>query len=257
MARSNFDPSIPDLAGSLRAPGVSCFEGAPAALALAGVSKAYGVGSTRVPVLHDISLSIPAGGLVAIVGPSGSGKSTLLNLIGLLDQPDSGEIRLDGQRVAFQSPAEAARLRNRMIGFVFQSFQLLPRLTAWENVALPLLYRGAPRAERRARALAMLESVDLADRVDHRPAELSGGQCQRVALARALIGEPRLILADEPTGSLDTATGATVMDLLRDLNRRLGTTIVMVTHDPDLAARCDSLIEIRDGRIRGQREEAT
>ncbi|WP_235524364.1 ABC transporter ATP-binding protein [Caulobacter sp. Root655] len=221
------------------------------------MSKAYGAGPTRVPVLHDISLNIPAGGLVAIVGPSGSGKSTLLNLIGLLDQPDSGEIRLDGQRVAFRSAAEAARLRNRMIGFVFQSFQLLPRLTAWENVALPLLYRGVPRAERRVRALAMLESVDLADRVDHRPSALSGGQCQRVALARALIGEPRLILADEPTGSLDTATGATVMDLLRDLNRRLGTTIVMVTHDPDLAARCNALIEIRDGRIRTQREEAT
>jgi putative ABC transport system ATP-binding protein len=226
---------------------------APPALSLAAVSKAYGTGPARVPVLHDISLSAPAGDFLAIVGPSGSGKSTLLNLIGLLDSPDSGEIRLDGLPVAFQSPAEAARLRNRMIGFVFQSFQLLPRLTAWENVALPLLYRGAPRAERRRRALAALEDLGLADRVDHRPSALSGGQCQRVALARALVGEPRLILADEPTGSLDTATGATVMDMLRDLNARLGTTVVMVTHDPNLAARCASQIEIRDGRIQARR----
>lgn len=231
-------------------------EDAPPALSLVAVSKAYGTGSARVPVLHDISLSAPAGDFLAIVGPSGSGKSTLLNLIGLLDRPDSGEIRLDGLPVAFQSPAEAARLRNRMIGFVFQSFQLLPRLTAWENVALPLLYRGAPRAERRRRALAALEDLGLADRVDHRPSALSGGQCQRVALARALVGEPRLILADEPTGSLDTATGATVMDMLRDLNARLGTTVVMVTHDPNLAARCASQIEIRDGRIQARRGAA-
>ena len=230
--------------------------GSSPALSLAGVSKAYGAGPARVPVLHDICLSAPAGDFLAIVGPSGSGKSTLLNLIGLLDRPDSGEIRLDGHPVAFQTPAEAARLRNRMIGFVFQSFQLLPRLTAWENVALPLLYRGAPRAERRRRALAALNDLGLADRVDHRPSALSGGQCQRVALARALVGEPRLILADEPTGSLDTATGATVMDMLRDLNARLGTTVVMVTHDPSLAARCASQVEIRDGRVQARRGAA-
>jgi putative ABC transport system ATP-binding protein len=231
-------------------------EAAPPALSLTDVSKAYGAGPARVPVLHDICLSAPAGDFLAIVGPSGSGKSTLLNLIGLLDRPDSGEIRLDGHPVAFQTPAEAARLRNRMIGFVFQSFQLLPRLTAWENVALPLLYRGAPRAERRRRALAALNDLGLADRVDHRPSALSGGQCQRVALARALVGEPRLILADEPTGSLDTATGATVMDMLRDLTARLGTTVVMVTHDPGLAARCASQVEIRDGRVQARRGAA-
>lgn len=228
----------------------------PPVLSLVDVSKAYGTGAARTPVLHEISLDVPAGDFLAIVGPSGSGKSTLLNLIGLLDQPDSGEIRLDGAAVTVRSLADAARLRNHTIGFVFQSFQLLPRLNAWENVALPLLYRGASRAERKARALAALAELGLAERAEHRPSQLSGGQCQRVALARALVGAPRLILADEPTGSLDSATGATVMDLLRDLNHRLGTTIVMVTHDVGLAARCPSLIEIRDGRIEGRRGAA-
>jgi len=218
-------------------------------LKLSGIEKAYGSPGRRVPVLRDLSLEIPAGSLCAIQGPSGSGKSTLLNIIGLLDRPDSGQMLLDGEPTGYSSAAEAARLRNRLIGFVFQSFQLLPRLTAWENVALPLQYRNAPRATRKTRALEMLDRVGLADRADHLPSQLSGGQCQRVALARALVSDPRLILADEPTGNLDSATAGEALGLLRDLNRDVGVTIVMVTHDRELAAGCDRQIEIRDGRI--------
>lgn len=218
-------------------------------LEVVGVHKSYGAGAARTPVLHGVSLSVAQGGFLAICGPSGSGKSTLLNLIGLLDRPDTGEIRLGGAPADFRSRAQAARLRNRMIGFVFQSFQLLPRLTAWENVALPLFHRGAGRAERRERAQAMLARVDLSDRAHHRPDQLSGGQCQRVALARALVGEPALVLADEPTGSLDSATALQAMTLLRELNRALGVTVVMVTHDRDMAAACDRVVHIRDGRL--------
>lgn len=218
-------------------------------LHLESVRKSYGGTANPIPVLKDIGFSIPEGDFCAILGPSGSGKSTLLNIIGLLDHPDDGQVLLDGRTVDFTSPTESARLRNALIGFVFQSFQLLPRLNAWENVALPLLYRGVPRTERRAPALAMLERVGLAERADHRPSELSGGQCQRVALARALIGEPKLILADEPTGSLDSGTSAEMIDLLRDLNHRLGMTIVMVTHDRSVAERCDRRIELLDGHI--------
>lgn len=218
-------------------------------LQLSGVEKAYGDAAHPIPVLKDISFSIPENDFCAILGPSGSGKSTLLNIIGLLDSPDSGQVALDGAPVNFTSAADSARLRNRLIGFVFQSFQLLPRLNAWENVSLPLLYRGVPRADRRAPALAMLERVGLAERADHLPSELSGGQCQRVALARALVGEPKLILADEPTGSLDSGTSSEMIDLLRELNHRLGMTIVMVTHDRSVAERCDRRIELLDGRI--------
>ena len=218
-------------------------------LQLSGIKKSYGEGAHSIPVLKDIFFSIPQSDFCAILGPSGSGKSTLLNIIGLLDHPDSGQVALDGVSVNFTSAVESARLRNRLIGFVFQSFQLLPRLNAWENVALPLLYRGIPRPDRRAPALAMLERVGLADRAEHLPSELSGGQCQRVALARALIGEPKLILADEPTGSLDSGTSTEMIDLLRDLNHRLGMTIVMVTHDRSVAERCDRRIELLDGRV--------
>ena len=218
-------------------------------LKLAGIEKAYKTPGGTVPVLHGLSLEIEAGGLCAIVGPSGSGKSTLLNIIGLLDRPDSGQVFLDGETADFANAAEAARLRNRLIGFVFQSFQLLPRLTAWENVALPLLYRNVPRAERRPRALAMLERVGLADRAEHRPNQLSGGQSQRVALARALVSDPRLLLADEPTGNLDSVTAGEVLTLLRSLSQDFGVTIVIVTHDRDLATACGRRIEIRDGRI--------
>lgn len=218
-------------------------------LQLSAIEKSYGDAKHAIPVLKDVSFSIPESDFCAILGPSGSGKSTLLNIIGLLDHPDSGQVILDGEQVNFTSAADSARLRNRLIGFVFQSFQLLPRLNAWENVALPLLYRGIPRSDRRAPALAMLERVGLAARADHLPSEMSGGQCQRVALARALIGEPKLILADEPTGSLDSGTSAEMIDLLRDLNHRLGMTIVMVTHDRAVAERCDRRIELLDGKI--------
>lgn len=215
-------------------------------LVVESVWKSYAGGA---PVLSGASICLEAGEKVALVGPSGSGKSTLLNLIGLLDRPDQGDVRIDGRSFGGLLSAEAARLRNELIGFVFQSFHLLPRLTAWENVALPLFHRGLGRVERKARALAMLDRVGLSDRVDHRPEQLSGGQRQRVAIARALVGEPRLILADEPTGNLDSATGLQVMDLLGALNRELGVTILMITHDREMARLCDRVIEIRDGRI--------
>ncbi|WP_296173512.1 ABC transporter ATP-binding protein [uncultured Brevundimonas sp.] len=211
------------------------------------VCKSYVFGEA--PVLDGVSLRLEAGTLAALVGPSGSGKSTLLNLIGLLDEADSGQILVDDRLVSALNTTDAARLRNELIGFVFQSFHLLSRLTAWENVALPLFHRGVGRAERKARALNMLERVGLSDRVDHRPEQMSGGQRQRVAIARALVGEPRLILADEPTGNLDSVTGLQVMDLLRALNGDLGVTILMVTHDRDMAKLCDRVIEIRDGRV--------
>lgn len=220
-----------------------------AVLKLAGIEKAYRTAGGSLPVLHDLSLEVESGSLCAIVGPSGSGKSTLLNIIGLLDRPDSGHVSLDGVSANFSSAAEAARLRNYLIGFVFQSFQLLPRLTAWENVALPLLYRNVPRADRKPRALAMLERVGLSERADHRPNQLSGGQMQRVALARALVSDPRLLLADEPTGNLDSVTASEALSLLKTLNRDFGVTIVIVTHDRDLALACDRQIEIRDGRV--------
>lgn len=218
-------------------------------LSVVGVSKSYGVGDHGLVVLNDVSFQVDAGEFVALCGPSGSGKSTLLNMIGLLDRPDAGEVSFQMPSDVPASAAAAARLRNELIGFVFQSFHLLSRLTAWENVALPLFHRGVERAERRAMSLAMLERVGLADRVHHRPEQLSGGQRQRVALARALVGEPKLILADEPTGNLDSVTAGQVMDLLRRLNRELGVTILMVTHDRDMAGMCDRVIEIRDGRI--------
>lgn len=224
-------------------------------LELEGVSKYYAghagpaASAQRPPALHDVTLSVAAGSFCAIVGPSGSGKSTLLNLIGLLDRPSAGTLRLAGEPVEAGSATALARLRNRLIGFVFQSFHLLPRLTLWQNVALPLQYRGVPRPERRAAAEAMLARVGLADRAGDAPTQLSGGQCQRVAIARALVGAPRLLLADEPTGSLDSRTAAEVMDLLGALNAETGVTVMMVTHDRDLARACPRRIALRDGRL--------
>lgn len=218
-------------------------------LELAQISKTYGVADAAVPVLHDISFSIQAGEFCAILGPSGSGKSTLMNLIGLLDRPTTGSIRIDNRDVARLDRGRAARVRNQTHGFVFQSFQLLPRLTAWENVALPLLYRGVARSGRRAPALAMLRRVGLEGRADFKPEALSGGQRQRVAIARALVGTPRLLLADEPTGSLDSGTAAEVMALFGALNQDLGVTIVMITHDRHLAGLCRRRIEMLDGRV--------
>ena len=201
-----------------------------------------------VPVLVDVSLSVEEGEYLAIMGPSGSGKSTLMNIIGCLDLPTEGEFFLGGENVLTMNENAVADLRNRMIGFVFQNFNLLPRETALENVALPLLYAGVPRRERAERARAALESVGLGDRVDFLPTQLSGGQKQRVAIARAMINRPHVLLADEPTGALDTASGKQVMELFEKLNRD-GMTVVMITHAPEIAERARRMIRILDGKI--------
>lgn len=206
-----------------------------------GVTKRYG---REVEALRGVDLRIEAGESVAIMGASGSGKSTLMNLIGLLDRPSTGEILIDGSPTASLNDREAAELRGRTLGFVFQGFNLLPRASALENVEIPLMYAGA----RRERAQAALERVGLADRVRHRPTELSGGQQQRVALARALVNEPKVLLADEPTGNLDSHTSDEILDLLTELNRG-GQTLVMVTHEEDVARRCARVVRFRDGRI--------
>ena len=205
-------------------------------------------GKMPVPVLEDVSLRVEDGEYLAIMGPSGSGKSTLMNIIGCLDLPTEGEFFLGGENVLTMNENAVADLRNRMIGFVFQNFNLLPRETALENVALPLLYAGVPRRERAERARAALESVGLGDRVDFLPTQLSGGQKQRVAIARAMINRPHVLLADEPTGALDTASGKQVMELFEKLNRD-GMTVVMITHAPEIAQRARRMIRILDGKI--------
>jgi putative ABC transport system ATP-binding protein len=212
------------------------------------LSKAYRQGSQVLPVLRDIDLVIGVGEFVAVMGPSGSGKSTLLNVLGLLDDYDSGEYWLDGLLIRQSSERHAARYRNLLIGFVFQAFHLLPFLQAWENAALPLQYQDVGYRERQVRACAMLDHLGLADRLYHFPHELSGGQRQRVAIARALITNPRIILADEPTGNLDTKTSRDIMSVLADLHRH-GTTLVMVTHEDDVAAFAQRVIHIRDGQV--------
>ncbi|HET9666624.1 MAG TPA: ABC transporter ATP-binding protein [Desertimonas sp.] len=212
------------------------------------VSRVYRMGPVDVPALDDVSLRIHAGEFVAIVGPSGSGKSTMMNILGCLDRPTHGSYQLAGAPVAELDDDSLARLRSRTIGFVFQSYNLLPRTSALENVATPLLYQGVRRAERLRRARATLERLGLGDRVDHEPTELSGGQQQRVAIARALVTEPALILADEPTGNLDSHAGAEVTALLRELHRS-GRTIVLITHDVTVAATADRQIHLLDGRL--------
>jgi putative ABC transport system ATP-binding protein len=196
-----------------------------------------------------VSLRIDPGEFVAVVGPSGSGKSTLMHLLGLLDRPTSGSLRVGGRDVADLSEPELARLRNATIGFVFQSFQLLARTSAVDNVALPLVYRGVARRERRRLAAQALQAVGLGHRLDHRPAQLSGGEQQRVAVARALVGDPHLLLADEPTGNLDSRTGTEVMALLESLNAERGVAVVLVTHDLSIADRARRQVHMRDGRI--------
>jgi putative ABC transport system ATP-binding protein len=219
-----------------------------ALISLDHVSRVYDMGHVEVPALMDVSLEVHPGEFVAIVGPSGSGKTTMMNLLGCLDRPSHGEYRLAGTPVADLDDDGLARLRSRTIGFVFQSYNLLPRTTALDNVATPLLYQGASRSERTARANAALDRLGLGDRIHHEPSELSGGQQQRVAVARALVTEPALILADEPTGNLDSHAGAEVLALFHELNAA-GRTIVLITHDTDVAAAAGRQIHLRDGRV--------
>lgn len=210
--------------------------------------KSYRTGSLQVDALRGVTLRVDRGEMVAITGPSGSGKSTLMHVIGCLDVLTSGSYRLAGEDVAAMSEEQLAWVRNRRIGFVFQQFNLLASLTAWRNVELPLIYAGVGRDERRQRALEALDRVGLADRVEHRPGELSGGQQQRVAVARALVTDPDLVLADEPTGNLDSTATADVLDLLGEVHRQ-GRTVVLITHEPDVAARAQRIVRIRDGLI--------
>jgi putative ABC transport system ATP-binding protein len=221
---------------------------APALIRTQNLSRRYRTGGDTIHALRGVSLEVRRGDYAAIMGPSGSGKSTLMNLIGCLDSPDEGSYWLNDQLVSNMGDARLAEARNREIGFVFQSFALLPRATALQNVELPLVYANVPRQERHRRAAEALASVGLADRMRHRPGELSGGQRQRVAIARAVVTRPSLLLADEPTGNLDTATGSEILALFDELHAA-GNTIVLVTHEPEVAARAKRIIQMRDGRI--------
>lgn len=218
-----------------------------------GLSKLYRMGGETVKALNDVSLSVHHGDFVAIIGPSGSGKSTLMNVIGCLDTASSGNYWLDGEDVGKLGDNKLAEIRNRKIGFIFQGFNLLAKLTAYENVELPLIYRGISMRQRKQMAVEALRKVGLEDRMNHRPSELSGGQQQRVAIARALAGEPPLLLADEPTGALDTKTGKEVMSLIRELNG-LGHTIVLITHDLDVSRQARRIVRIQDGKLSEEQE---
>ena len=213
-----------------------------------GIRKTYRTGKLTVEALRGVDLAVAPGELVAIVGPSGSGKSTLMNLIGCLDTPTEGRYELSGEAVSGLRRERLAEIRNRRVGFVFQNFNLLPQITAFENVEMPLLFGGVGRRERRARVERLLERVGLSERMQHRPTELSGGQMQRVAIARALAMDPDILLADEPTGNLDTSSGGDIMDLFAELWRQ-GRTILVITHDPALARRAGRRVEIRDGLV--------
>lgn len=215
---------------------------------LRNVSKIYRLGDEEIRALDDVSLDINVGEFISIIGPSGSGKSTLMHILGCLDSPTQGTIQLDGVMIQDASTRELASIRNRKIGFVFQFFNLLPKLNVVQNVELPMIYSGISGKERRERAMATLESVGLANRAKHRPSQLSGGQQQRAAIARALVNNPRIVFADEPTGNLDSHTGDAILQLFRKLSQE-GRTIVLVTHDPEIAAVTPRRIEIRDGKI--------
>ena len=223
-------------------------------LQLEHIYKDYNQEKFVVPVLKDVSFSVEEGEYVAIMGPSGSGKSTLMNIIGCLDTPTSGTYFLKGVDISGRSDSEMSKIRNKSIGFVFQNFNLLPKQSAVENVALPLLYSGVPRKERRERATAALEKVGLEERLEFKPTQLSGGQKQRVAIARAIVTKPDILLADEPTGALDTASGLQVMELFKQLNQE-GMTVIMITHDPDIAAHAHRVMTIRDGILSSAEEE--
>jgi putative ABC transport system ATP-binding protein len=215
---------------------------------LTEVVKIYRMGTVEVPALKGVSLAVEAGDFAAIMGPSGCGKSTLLNVLGCLDRPTSGSVEIDGMEVAKMSKAELAAVRNQKVGFIFQNFHLLHQTSAVNNVMLPFLYSSFPKSQRKVRALGLLRSVGLEERAQHKPFELSGGQQQRVAIARALVNHPKLILADEPTGNLDSRSGLEIMALLERLNRD-GMTILMVTHDPLLGAHAGGIIHLKDGKI--------
>ncbi len=225
-----------------------------ALIELRGIARSYRVGKVQVEALRGVDLTVREGEFVSIMGPSGCGKSILLNIIGCLDRPNAGTYRLAGQAVEGLPDGRLAEIRNRLIGFVFQSFHLIAHLDAWGNVEMPLIYRGMGAGERRRRVEAALEAVGLSDRRHHRPAELSGGQQQRVAIARALVGEPALILADEPTGALDSRSGQAVLDIFCRLNEERGVTIIQVTHDEGVARRGRRIIRLLDGLV--EREEA-
>ena len=227
-------------------------ESPPDAIRAVNLTRTYQVGETTVQALRSVNLQVGKGQFVALVGPSGSGKSTLLNLVGGLDHPTSGQLWVDGEELSASKEKALTEHRRRRVGFVFQSFNLLPRLTAVENVALPLMFVGVSERERIERAGQFLDQVGLSGRLDHRPTQLSGGEQQRVAIARALVNHPAIILADEPTGNIDTATGAEIMALLRRLNREQGVTLLLVTHDPEAASFSDRIIQLRDGQIAGQ-----
>jgi len=250
------DPNDPDepnhrTEGAGRPPTPTAGVGPPTAvpvIELRDVTKTYQLGEIEVAALRGVDLTIESGEMVALIGPSGSGKSTLMHIIGCLDVPTAGHYALSGHDVDGLGESQLAVVRNRLIGFVFQQFNLLAYLSAWRNVELPLVYAGVSPTDRRTRALAALAQVGLADRAEHRPGELSGGQQQRVAVARALVTEPELILADEPTGNLDSTSTADVLGLLSELHEA-GRTVVLITHEPDVAARAQRVVQIRDGRV--------
>jgi len=217
---------------------------------LKDVSKSYHMGELDISALDRVSLSVRQGEIIAIMGPSGSGKSTLMNVLGCLDRPTNGTYTFESREISAMTDDELAHVRNAKIGFVFQFFNLLPRFTALKNVEMPLIYSGVPARQRTERAIPVLEMVGLKDRMGHKPTELSGGQQQRVAIARALVNHPPLLLADEPTGNLDSRSGAEILNILVDLNKQ-GVTVMIVTHDHDVAARCKRIINLKDGQVVG------
>ncbi|MEK6744094.1 MAG: ABC transporter ATP-binding protein [Nitrospirota bacterium] len=222
---------------------------------LSDISKTYRMGELDICALCGVSLTVKAGEIIAIMGPSGSGKSTLMNVLGCLDRPTGGTYTFEDREISAMNDDELAHVRNAKIGFVFQSFNLLPRFSALKNVEMPLVYSGVPSKYRTERAVPVLEKVGLGDRMEHKPTELSGGQQQRVAIARALVNNPPLLLADEPTGNLDSRSGEEILNILVDLNNQ-GVTIMIVTHDHDVAARCKRIINLKDGQVVGDRVQA-